>query len=182
MVKGPDEHVPRNVEIKARLHNVEEVRKRAEQLSGGPPEVLEQEDVFFPAQHGRLKLRRLAADHGQLISYERPDVSGPKTSTYAISHTREPQQLRDVLRAALGEATIVKKVREVYLVGQTRIHLDVVEGLGAFMELEVVLADEQSAQSGEETALKLMEQLGIERADLVEGAYADLLSMDAVEG
>ena len=177
-----DEHLPRNVEIKARLRNIDEVRKRSEALSGGPPEILQQEDVFFPAQRGRLKLRRLGPDQGQLISYERPDVSGPKTCAYAISQTREPQQLREVLSAALGEATIVKKVREVYIVGQTRIHLDDVEGLGAFMELEVVLAEQQSERSGEETALKLMAQLGIEKTDLVEGAYADLLREGAADG
>ncbi|MEM8648648.1 MAG: class IV adenylate cyclase, partial [Pseudomonadota bacterium] len=128
--------MPRNVEIKAHVRDVAEVRRRAEDASGGPPEVLEQEDVFFPAERGRLKLRRLAPDFGQLIFYERPDVSGPKTCIYAISDTQDPQQLREVLSQALGEAMIVRKVREVYMVGQTRIHVDQVEGLGAFLELE----------------------------------------------
>lgn len=165
----------RNVEIKARVRNLEDVRKRAQSLSGGTPEVLEQEDVFFPAKRGRLKLRRLAPDEGQLIYYDRPDETGPKTSTYSISHTQNPAALREVLASALGEAITVRKVREVYIVGQTRIHLDAVEGLGEFMELEVVLGEEDTEQSGQETAFALMEQLGIEQADLVEGAYADLL-------
>ncbi len=168
--------MPRNVEIKARVRDMEQVRVLARELSGGPPEILEQEDVFFPAAHGRLKLRRFAADHGQVIFYDRPDLSGPKTCTYAISETREPALLREVLGAALGEAMIVKKLREVYLVGQTRIHLDEVEGLGTFLELEVVLGENESAAAGRKTALALMERLGIEEADLVEGAYADLLA------
>jgi len=50
----------------------------AEGLSGGPPELLEQVDTFFHARHERLKLRRLAADLGELIHYHRPDRPGPK--------------------------------------------------------------------------------------------------------
>lgn len=169
----------RNVEIKARVRNLDDVRKRAQSLSGAAPEVLKQEDVFFPAERGRLKLRQLAPDVGQLIYYDRPDKAGPKTSTYSISHTQNPAELREVLASALGETMTVSKVREVYIVGQTRIHLDMVEGLGAFMELEVVLCEDHSEQSGQDTAFALMEQLGIERADLVEGAYADLLRRGA---
>ncbi len=168
----------RNVEIKARVRDLAFVRKRAQDLCTGLPEVMEQEDIFFPSQRGRLKLRQLAPDEGQLIYYERPDLSGPKTSTYSISHTQNPAQLRDVLASALGEVARVKKVREVFIVGQTRIHLDVVEGLGEFMELEVALSEKDTELSGQNTAFTLMEQLGIEKADLVEGAYADLLSGD----
>jgi len=168
----------RNVEIKAHVRNFAIVRQRAAALSDGASEIIEQEDVFFQSSFGRLKLRQLAPDNGQLIYYERPDVSGPKTSTYSISYTDNPSQLRDVLASALGETTIVKKVREVYLTGQTRIHLDVVEGLGEFMELEVVLGEGEAELSGQNTAYEVMAGLGIEQADLIEGAYADLIEMN----
>lgn len=125
-------------------------------------------------------MRRLAQDVGELIFYDRPDFFGPKTSTYSVSHTDNPAQLRSVLADALGETARVKKVRELYFVGSTRIHLDVVEGLGEFMELEVVLSEDDTEQSGEAIALDLMEKLGIDKSDLVEGAYADLLSKIAV--
>lgn len=166
----------RNVEIKARVKDFISVQKLAMALSGGPPKVVIQKDVFFQSPQGRLKLRQLAPDLGELIYYDRPDFACPKTSTYSISHTDDPTQLRAVLGAALGEKIAVNKTREVYLVGPTRIHLDLVEGLGEFMELEVVLEAEETKESGQTTAFKLMGQLGIKRSDLVEGAYADLLA------
>lgn len=167
----------RNVEIKARVRNFDIVRQRAAALSGGSPEMMDQEDVFFQSSRGRLKLRRLGSNVGHLIYYDRPDISGPKTSTYSISYTDNPTQLRDVLASALGETIIVKKVREVYVVGRTRIHLDIVEELGNFMELEVVLDEEETELSGQKIACEVMADLGIEKSDLIEGAYADLLEM-----
>ncbi len=167
----------RNVEIKARVRNLDAVRQKSAALSDAPPTIMQQEDVFFRSSTGRLKLRRLAPDAGELIHYERPDVSGPKTSTYCISYTDNPSELRAVLASALGETTIVKKVREVYLVGPTRIHLDQVEGLGEFMELEVVLGEDEREASGQETAYRVMAALGVAESDLIEGAYADLIEM-----
>ena len=67
------------------------------------------------------------------------------------------------------------KTRYLYLVGQTRIHLDDVEGLGQFMELEVVLEEGQSDADGQRIAEVLMSALGVESEDLIDGAYMDLL-------
>jgi len=83
--------------------------------------------------------------------------------------------MRNVLAAAYGEKAVVRKIRHLYLVGRTRIHLDRVEGLGDFLELEVVLAGEDETGDGEAEAHVLMKQLGISRADLVPDAYVDLL-------
>jgi len=69
----------------------------------------------------------------------------------------------------------VKKTRYLYLVGQTRVHLDDVEGLGQFMELEVVMREGQSDAEGQAIAEELMSRLRVERGDLIEGAYMDLL-------
>ncbi|MBN3321162.1 JIP2 protein, partial [Atractosteus spatula] len=77
---------------------------------------------------------------GQLIFYERPDVVGPKLSNYSISVTNDPDGLKKVLSDALGVKGTVKKERHLYMVGQTRVHVDAVEGLGHFMELEVAEA------------------------------------------
>ena len=61
------------------------------------------------------------------------------------------------------------------MVGQTRIHLDFVEGLGSFVELEVVLQDPESTDEGHAIARKLMDRLEIKDCDLVGGSYVDLL-------
>ena len=167
--------MPANIEIKARARNFADLQRRAEALSDTPAEVIPQEDTFFPTAKGRLKLRQLAPDHAQLVYYERTDGSGPKRSNYSIFETRDPEGLKTVLRQALGVRGVVRKTRNLYLVGQTRIHLDEVEGLGEFMELEVVLRPEQSDAEGQAIARDLMTRLGVQEEDLLEGAYMDLL-------
>jgi predicted adenylyl cyclase CyaB len=166
-----------NVEIKARVRDRALLAQSVESFNGGgPPAVLRQEDTFFRVPAGRLKLRKLAPDRGELIFYRRPDQPGPKSSDYSISDTSEPDNLRDVLAAALDVIAVVRKERWLYLVDQTRIHLDRVERLGDFVELEVVLRPGQSAEEGRAIAADLMRQLGILPRDLIAGAYLDLLS------
>ena len=167
--------MPTNIEIKARARDFEEVRRRAELLSDTPVEVIPQKDIFFNTERGRLKLRLLALNLGQLIYYTRPDQEGPKRSEYHICETPDPENLRRVLELACGIRGVVKKTRYLYLVGQTRVHLDDVEGLGQFMELEVVMREGQSDAEGQAIAEELMSRLRVERGDLIEGAYMDLL-------
>ncbi len=167
--------MPINVEIKARVHDPELVRKRAGEIADTPGELLAQEDTFFVVPRGRLKLRRLDPAHGELIYYEREDVSGPKPSQYLVYRTPDPEGLRAVLAACLPPGGVVRKQRWLFMVGDTRIHLDEVEGLGSFLELEVVMQPGQSAEDGTAVAEDLMRKLGIRRTDLVEGAYVDLL-------
>ena len=167
--------MPSNIEIKAHARNFDEIRRRAEALSDQPVEVIPQEDTFFHTLQGRLKLRLLSGNQGQLIYYTRPDQEGPKRSDYHISHTSDPANLKRVLALAYGIRGVVRKTRYLYLVGQTRVHLDDVEGLGQFMELEVVMQDGQSDAEGQAIAEGLMARLGVEKSDLLEGAYMDLI-------
>lgn len=167
--------MPSNIELKARARHFDEIRRRAERLSLAPAETIPQEDLFFHTPQGRLKLRILSEDRGQLIYYTRPDQEGPKRSDYQIYHTSDPTNLKRLLELAYGIRGVVRKRRYLYLVGQTRVHLDDVEGLGQFMELEVVLQEGQSDAEGQTIAEQLMADLGVEQADLLEGAYMDLL-------
>lgn len=167
--------MPRNIEIKARVRDLGEMEARARALADRGPFDLVQDDTFFACASGRLKLRELAADRGELIFYRRPDVRGPKLCDYTIAPTSAPDLMRTALGEALGVIGRLRKRRRLYLAGPTRIHLDEVEGLGSYLELEVVLAESQSGAEGEATARRLLSQLGVEAADLVTGAYVDLL-------
>ncbi|MGA7193337.1 MAG: class IV adenylate cyclase [Anaerolineales bacterium] len=167
--------MPTNIEIKARVRNFPDLKRRAESLSDSPLEVIPQEDTFFVIPKGRLKLRVLAPNRAQLVYYERPNQGGPKRSDYFIFNTNDPENLKTALKLALGIRGVVKKTRYLYMVGQTRVHLDDVEGLGYFMELEVVLRDDQSDDEGQAIANDLMKKLSVESTDLIEGAYMDLL-------
>jgi predicted adenylyl cyclase CyaB len=171
-----------NVEAKARAADLAAIEARARAMADEGPFDLEQDDTFFACPNGRLKVRELAPDRGELIFYRRPDIGGPKLSEYVIAPTREPAAMRDALGRALGVTGRVRKRRRLYLVGSTRIHLDRVEGLGTFVELEVVLSSPQSVADGEATARRLMSALGISDGDLEPRAYIDLLLEESARG
>ncbi len=167
--------MPRNVEIKARVPDPERLRGVVADLADGPTEQLRQQDTFFVCEEGRLKLRQFSDGSGELIYYQRPDATGPSESRFSKTPVDEPITMLTVLGDALGITGVVRKRRDVYLVGQTRVHLDEVEDLGSFLELEVVLKDHQTAADGDAVARSLMEQLGIGDDDLIDVAYVDLL-------
>jgi predicted adenylyl cyclase CyaB len=171
--------MPSNIEIKARVDDLEHLDAIARSLAQGPCELLEQEDVFFHVPDGWLKLRVLGDGHGELIAYARSGHGATMRSDYLIYSTETPEELRRVLARSLGEGVVVRKRRRVYLVGQTRVHLDEVVDLGSFLELEVVLRPDQHPEEGREIAGELMERFGIRRSDLLFRPYAELLARES---
>ena len=164
----------RNIEIKAHIESIELLLPKAATIASEGPFEIAQDDTFFRCDNGRLKLRTLASDKGELIFYRRANQHGPKESFYVRSPTSAPDALRCALSMAYGEIGRVRKHRTLFLVGRTRIHLDNVEGLGHFLELEVVLSDDEPSEAGVREAHSLMEKLGIQPSQLIEGAYVDL--------
>jgi predicted adenylyl cyclase CyaB len=174
--------MPRNTEIKARIPAVEAILPVVAALATQGPVDIQQDDSFFHCARGRLKLRVFDDGSGELIAYDRPDAAGPKTSTYVRTPAADPASLREALTASCGLLGRVKKHRVLYLIGRTRVHLDQVEGLGSYLELEVVLTDDESPDVGLAEAEVLMQRLGIGTDDLVVGAYLDLLAARPVSG
>ena len=169
----------RNVEIKARVADLDALEQRVAGLADSGPEVLNQDDTFFNCPVGRLKLRTFPHGAGELIAYARPDVTGPSTSQYSITVVPHAAELTAALASALGVMGRIRKERHLYLMGPTRIHLDRVDDLGTFMELEVVLQPDQDEAEGVALARDLMSRLGVEQEDLVSTAYLDLLNSEA---
>ncbi len=165
----------RNIEIKAKIADSAFCLQKARELSGQPGQEIVQEDFFFNCDHGRLKLRVFAGGQGELIFYTRDNRKGPKTSEYYISPTSEPQKLKQVLGKSNGIKGVVRKTRLLFLIGRTRVHIDRVECLGDFLELEVVLAENEEPLSGVQKANELMDQFGISENQLISNAYVDLL-------
>lgn len=173
----------RNVEIKARVADLQAICTRVAPLADNGPTVWEQEDTFFVCPQGRLKLRLFEGrTHAELIYYERSDAAQPKESRYFVHQTSDPGGLRQILAAVLSVRGVVRKRRTLYLVGRTRVHLDEVEELGEFIELEVVLQPEESVSDGIAVAHDLMDKLAIAQAELVTGAYIDLIERGAESG
>jgi predicted adenylyl cyclase CyaB len=170
--------MPRNVEIKARVESVEALLPRVRAVADAGPTEIFQDDTFFTCPNGRLKLRAFSETSGELIFYQRPDSAGPKESFYVISPTASPDTLREVLSRSYGQCGRVRKQRTLFMAGRTRIHLDKVEGLGHFLELEVVLTEGESTEAGVAIAHEWLARLGVSPQQLIEGAYVDLLRED----
>jgi len=166
--------MPENVEIKARAHDFDRQRSLASLLCGQAGEKILQRDTFYNVPQGRLKLREFGDGSGELIHYHRPDDRQAKLSDYALSKVAAPEALNVVLSKALSLAGEVRKERCLYLHGQTRIHFDRVDGLGEFIELEVVMRSGQPISEGQQIVADLMERLEIAEEDLIAEAYIDL--------
>lgn len=167
--------MPTNVEIKARVESIERLLPIVLSLGGSQPQHSTQDDTFFECPGGRLKLRVMGDGNGVLIFYRRADEFGPKSSYYVHSETSDPDGLRLVLKEAYGELGRVRKHRALVEVGEARIHLDSVDGLGDFVELEVAVSEILGLKEATEQAHELMEALGIDTSDLARGAYLDLI-------
>ena len=166
----------RNIEIKARIASVEAVLARATSIADGAPVVIDQDDTFFAVAHGRLKLRRFADGSAELIQYHRDDSADAKASDYVRVPVADADALAEALTRACGTRGRVRKRRLLLMAGQTRMHLDRVDGLGDFLELEVVLRDGQSDADGTAIAERLMTELAIGPEDRLAGAYLDLIA------
>ncbi len=167
--------MPANVEIKALLRNRPGVEAAVRRLSTAGPELIQQEDVFFRCDAARLKLRMLDPTRGELIRYQRDNLAEARCSHYTIARTSDPHILRDMLAATLGVTGVVVKTRTLYVIDQTRVHPEHVQGLGAYLELEVVLRPGQTEAEGKRIAEVLLKEFGIEKPELIGEAYADLL-------
>jgi adenylate cyclase class IV len=163
--------VARNVEIKARIAGIDALLPRARALADGDAQRLEQDDTFFRVPHGEF-----SDGSAELIHYHRPDTGAAKLSDYVRTPVPSPASMREALERALGTIGRVRKQRLLLMAGATRIHLDRVEDLGEFIELEVVLRDAQSERDGVLIAERLMRELGLAAAPRIAGAYLDLLA------
>ena len=166
----------RNVEIKAVLRDRDAIIAAAAIRSDTVPEMISQHDFFFRCGAGRLKLRVFGPDCGELIQYEREDMAGPRCSRYQIAYTSTPEILLDILSRTLGRTGEVKEDSNPLYDWADKGHIDTVEGLGDFLELEVVLRSEQTESDGRQIAEGLLSEFGIKNDQLIAKAYVDLLA------
>ena len=173
----------RNLELKVGCDAAGLVRVRARlEATGLPLVTLVQADTYFAVPSGRLKLREIAPAAGvdvqaaELIAYARPDRSGPRWSAYHLVPVAaaEAKTLKAALAGTIGVLIEVVKTRTVGLRGRTRIHLDEVRDLGAFVELETVVVSEDDSGANEELA-ETAALLGLDRLAPIPGSYSDLL-------
>jgi adenylate cyclase class IV len=164
----------RNIEIKCRCADLAAARLRAQELGARDAGVLHQHDTFFEAPSGRLKLRDFGDGRAELISYRRPDTAEAHGSDFFVYPVADPALLRATLAHALVTGGTVRKRRHLFLYRHTRIHLDEVDGLGTFVELETVMSD-QSEREGRAELAHVADALALKPEDAVPQPYVELL-------
>lgn len=162
-----------NVELKARDPNPEVTTARCLNLGAVDQGELRQTDTYFMARRGRLKLRSSDGGESELIAYSRPDGAEARESNYVRAAASD--SVSEALDVALGKTVVVSKRRRLYLWEGVRIHLDEVDGLGSFIELEAVLPDAGELETARAKVARLRSELAIEDDALVSVGYADLL-------
>ena len=165
-----------NLEIKARCPDLAAARARAQRVATAHVGVDEQVDTYFRVARGRLKLRESSLAGGQLIPYLRPDVAGSRRSDYRVVPVADPAGVKALLAEILGVHRVVRKRREIFLYENVRIHLDEVEELGSFVELEAVFDGSASEEAEQPHRIAfLLAELHIAETDLLPGSYEGLL-------
>jgi adenylate cyclase class 2 len=164
------------MELKAKVQDLEVVRRRLARLGARHVGTFRQIDVYFNVLEGRLKLREVEGkNNAELIYYERENIAGPKKSNVFILKIQDPKVFKNLLKRLLKTSAIVKKVREIYRYQGTQIHLDTVEKLGNFVEFErKTPAGERATKKNQRILEKLMEKLGINSNSLEKLSYSDL--------
>lgn len=171
--------MPLNVEIKARCSDLQKLRKILAAKNAEFKGTDHQTDTYFRVASGRLKLREGDIENA-LVFYLRNDQKGPKESHVSLLPFQQHQSfkapLKEMLTQSLGVRTVVKKKREIYFIDNVKIHLDDVEDLGTFVEIEAI---DDSGSLGKEHLQRqcrsFMELFGITEADLIDTSYERLI-------
>jgi len=166
-----------NIEIKARSKKSNKQYQTLLHLGAKDLGVDHQTDTYFEVPQGRLKLRQGNIENS-LIFYQRQNSEGPKASDVHLSRLPNDTDLRPVLLAALGEKITVRKARRILFIDHVKFHIDQVEGLGDFVEIEVIDKDRSIKTSDlQDLCEHYIQLLEIEEQDLVAESYSDLLAL-----
>nr|SPS05231.1 Adenylate cyclase [Candidatus Nitrotoga fabula] len=167
----------KNIEIKAAVHGPETLISHINSLPISTTAEFFQHDTFFHVPYGRLKVRRQEGKMAEVIYYVRENQAGPKSSYYIRIHLSDQFQriFRPIAKLWPRRGDVHKK-RHLFIFDKTRIHLDQVEGLGWYLEFEVLLDKNQTSEDGQEIATYLLRTLQVDESDLISEAYIDLLS------
>jgi adenylate cyclase, class 2 len=165
----------RNIEIKARCEDPRHIRDYLLSRHAIFKGTDFQRDTYFNVSQGRMKLRQGKIENA-LIHYHRDDQKGPKSSQVTLYPVHESNLLRSLLEKALGIKVIVEKQREIYFIENVKFHIDIVQHLGSFIEIEAISEDEKLSQETLlDQCLYYMQEFGIREIDLLNNSYSDQL-------
>lgn len=165
-----------NVEYKAELRDIELARAICRALKASEIIAMEQVDTYFRIPSGRLKKRECAGEPIEYIFYDRPDRTRPKLSHFVIY--TEQRALERFGIQPLPVWLTVRKRRELFMHGQVRIHLDTVEGLGRFLELEAMVSVGFNIARCHEAIEQLKQAFAPVLGEPIACGYSDMLAAE----
>ena len=164
-----------NIEIKARTSRADLIRQYLLSHEAELHGIDQQTDTYFNVPGGRLKLREGNIENN-LIYYQRTETAGVKQSNVELVKTEDGPGLRNLLAKALGINAVVKKKREIYYIRNVKFHLDTLEGLGSFVEIEASNRFEDiPAEKLRQQCEAYMTEFGVGPEDLVNMSYSDMV-------
>lgn len=167
-----------NVEIKAKCENQNEIRNLLKSLRADFKGTDIQTDTYFKVNNGRLKLREGNIEN-HLIFYQRENTSGLKQSDVILLKTEPNSSLKEILKQSLGVLIEVQKQREIYFIDNVKFHLDYVERLGHFVEIEAIDLDGSIGKEKlHQQCQYYVDLLKLSDRDFVSVSYSDLLLND----
>jgi predicted adenylyl cyclase CyaB len=165
------------VELKARLNDFEEVKRRLSLLGAQYVGSFHQVDTYFKVPQGRLKIRETEKqDNADIVFYERPNTPKIKKSHVLLFQAQPPPAAKELLTKFFATRVVVDKIREIYILGKTRIHLDQVAQLGTFIEFELSTTNEEKEiENSRSLLVGLCAKLDVRKEDLEALSYSDLM-------
>lgn len=165
-----------NLELKAPLEDLELARDRLRGIGAEREGSERQRDRYYTVPTGRLKLRRSTFDGHHLILYLRPEDGAVRRARFHRLPVSDPEALEESLGRMLGAGSTVEKEREVWRWREVRIHLDRVQGLGAFVELEARVDRIGDRKEAARRLSRLAFQLEIDESDAIRSSYGEMVT------
>jgi adenylate cyclase, class 2 len=162
-----------NFEFKARLRDESRVRAALKRMRARYIGTDHQVDTYFHVPSGRLKVREGKIENA-LIFYQRSNAAEPRRSSIELMLLPRRNPLRLILSEAMKPRVVVDKRREIYFVGNVKIHLDRVRRLGKFVEVEAITRTGRLSRARTQ-ARRFQKLFGIAPSDIVAQSYSDLV-------
>lgn len=163
----------RNVEFKAELKDLPLARSICRAIGAMPISTMRQTDTYFKLPAGKLKKREIVGEPTEYIFYQRPDGTRPRVSNFTIYS--ENEAITRFGAEPLPVWVVVKKTRELWMIGNVRIHLDEVDGLGTFLEFEALVTSLQPEKRCQDIVAAMRRELQPALGEPVSHGYSDLV-------
>ena len=165
----------KNLEFKIQINDIKEYQTKLLTLYPIFLGIELQTDTYFNVANGRLKLRE-SNSKSTLINYYREESANTKIADIMLYKHKPSVTLKKILSEQLGIKVIVNKKRIKYSINNAVFHLDLVEDLGAFLEVEVT--EGESSLSIEKMQMEIDKYLhffDVKNEQLIKASYSDLL-------